>query len=972
MDRPVKAFRFDGGLLLLIVLTCLLGIVAYQAPASGRVAIGWLGDRLFLDAHEGLGQRDGFYADDLTPDSPTMRSRWMRQEGEFRIASLGAGSPLELTILAQGWPADLLDRPASQPTVSVQANGVEIGSFVPSTTWDEYRFQLPEELRQAADLTLRLRASDTFTSTERGIDNRLKGVRLAELRIEPLSNPQSIQFLPPAWPMIAQMVLVAILIYALLMRLFGQQPRAIVSALIVVGLIGAALGIARLWTVALLGAQLFQSDNALVAVLGTPLVLLFGLLLLLTWRAELVSVLRALLTRYSQGRGLGYALVTAALAWLCYVLARWSQSARLPSRTLFFELFPDSLLYGLFGMGLLALLIVKGREGLPRIAESIVGFFDHRRAAPTLVALFGLIWIGYQASVVLKLPYVGHADYADNAVVARNLLAGRGWVVDYVTQFYQIYPSLTRPQETWPLLQPVWIAISFAVFGISDWAAKIPNLVCNLLLLVLIYRIGARIWDRRVGLTAAILLLTNMFFFRLTIYATSDLAFVVLALAAIYSLYLYRSQIVTDAPSDWKSIAKPGSPLFFLVCSGVLNGLMILQKPSSAIFTAGMGLWLLADARFALGLRDLPLLPRSRAGWRSFWQRFSPTIMHGLVWGLLVLAVMSPYVVRNLSLWGKPLHSTESYDAWVLSYRGDTPEAWDDIYRLYDPSLGGAGLPDRSWILRWGFDQTFDKFERQVVAVRDYLMPPWRAAPSWLAPLFGREDKQLLFGLGAWLSLAGLIAALRFRRRLLALLLFAYLPYTVFLATYWHTNEERYFVALMPWLALLIAWMIWAAYRRLVQIGDGRWAPLGVLLACAMVVGVVQPSWSDISNKIENEPKLWQADLLAYDWIRANTPEGAAMMTRTPWQLNWHTERPALMIPNTPDREQMLELARHYKIEYLVLETIHRPKGDARRSIENLVSARTAQAGEVIDGFELVYASPTEDNRVLIYRFPQP
>jgi hypothetical protein len=35
-----------------------------------------------------------------------------------------------------------------------------------------------------------------------------------------------------------------------------------------------------------------------------------------------------------------------------------------------------------------------------------------------------------------------------------------------------------------------------------------------------------------------------------------------------------------------------------------------------------------------------------------------------------------------------------------------------------------------------------------------------------------------------------------------------------------------------------------------------------------------------------------------------------------------------------------------------------------------LMNARTAQPGEVINGFELVYASPTPTDRVLIYRFP--
>ncbi len=95
------------------------------------------------------------------------------------------------------------------------------------------------------------------------------------------------------------------------------------------------------------------------------------------------------------------------------------------------------------------------------------------------------------------------------------------------------------------------------------------------------------------------------------------------------------------------------------------------------------------------------------------------------------------------------------------------------------------------------------------------------------------------------------------------------------------------------------------------------------------------------------------------------------MMTRTPWQLNWHTERPALMIPNTADRDLMLAIAQRYGVRYLSLETLHRVKGDAASALAPLISARTAQPGEVIEGFTLVYASPTPDNRVLIYELPE-
>src|SRR5258708_444687 len=159
------------------------------------------------------------------------------------------------------------------------------------------------------------------------------------------------------------------------------------------------------------------------------------------------------------------------------------------------------------------------------------------RCGGALVTLAVLIWIGYEAYVVAGLPYVGHADYADNAVVARNLLAGRGWVVDYVTQYYRLYSGVTRPQETWPLLQPVWIVPFFALFGPTAWAAKIPNLLFTAALALLIYTAGARLWDRRVGLTAALIILTNYLFFRLVIYTTSDLAFTVFAFGAIYLFY---------------------------------------------------------------------------------------------------------------------------------------------------------------------------------------------------------------------------------------------------------------------------------------------------------------------------------------------------------------------------------------------------------------------------------------------------
>ncbi|NJM06716.1 glycosyltransferase family 39 protein [Candidatus Gracilibacteria bacterium] len=802
-----------GPLVLVVVLSLLAGAMAYQAPPAGAVTIGWIGDRLFLDASAGLGaeaaERGALYPDDLTPDAPTGRSRWTRQYAVITLPNLGAGSDLDVLLRVQGWPDDVLVAPVAQPLVTVRADGVAIGSFEPVASWEEYRFRIPAAQRRSGDVTIELMSSATFTDTARGADPRPKGVRLAELQVRAAEgDPRSL--LPPDLGALALFTLAVSLLYVLLLRLIGSAPLVYVLTTIGAGLAAIGLALSRIW----MGAAL---SVAIWGLLGT---------LLLISAPRLLFYTRALLRRYSSGRALSYGLVTAALAWLGYNLALASRSFQLPIR-LFQQTFPDSLLYGLLGAGLLALIFVLGREGLPRLSDAIVGAVGSRRGAFALLLLGSAVWFGYQAALIARLNYVGHADYADNAVVARNLVAGRGWTVDYVTQFYWLYESLTRPQETWPLMQPVWIAPFFALLGAEDWVAKLPNLLFNALLLLLIYTIGARLWDRRVGLTAALFTLTNYLFVRLTIYVTSDLAFVVFSVAAIYCLYRavgenrepstenpeprtreQRNQNARQQTGDKRRVTTEEKRFAFfaalrltlerryLVAAGMLTGLMMLQKPSGAMIALGMGLWFLAvrlGGNSEVRSQDSEVPGRDLHLVRRFLQRLMPIV----VWASIALIVLSPYLVRNMALFGRPVFSTESYDAWVLGYRGEA--AWDDIYRIFAPELNGLGLPDRSWILRWGFDYTGAKFITQAEALRDYLLPVWAGLPEPLAQLgASNEAKNIAAPLGAWFGLIGLVMALRFRRRLVGLLAMAYAPYMAFMLTYWRTDEQRYWVILIP------------------------------------------------------------------------------------------------------------------------------------------------------------------------------
>ncbi len=252
-------------------------------------------------------------------------------------------------------------------------------------------------------------------------------------------------------------------------------------------------------------------------------------------------------------------------------------------------------------------------------------------------------------------------------------------------------------------------------------------------------------------------------------------------------------------------------------------------------------------------------------------------------------------------VFGRPFFSTEAWDAWIIYFRGTRQVAWEDIYRVYVPELGGPGIPDRSWILRWGWDLTLGKIAQQA----------WDAW-AFFAPVKGHAAELWHRRRGADLADArGRVPAGRRQRRLLGMLLAALVPYTIFLIVYWHTHDEpRYFVTFVPWMALLAAAGSCRIFDRLATLANGRWAALaGLALLIALGAGIT-PAWREIDAYLSRgNPRyygrLWDRNLDAWDWLRQNTPSGTVIMTRVPWQLNYYADRPALMMPNA-DLETIL------------------------------------------------------------------
>ena len=946
--------RANWRLALLVLLALCLGTLAYQARLVATLNVGWLGDQLFLPTSAGLGQADAdagrWFGDELNETSPTLRSRWTRQQARVLLPDVGGPTAATLIITAQGWPASTV----AQPTITVAANGQSLGGFTATSNWAEYRIPLPAAAFQQGNLDLRLTSDQTLVSSA---DPRPKGVRVARLQLVDGASHGAV--MPPLRPL-ALLAFTSVLGFLVLRRTL-RRPNvafALACSMVLAGAYG--LAFTRIWAAA-----------ALPWLAGTAL-----LALAVAFSGSFFRLAARLGDRFVATNAFAVGAVVALVAGVSYLA--WKSVLSLAQAA------PGILLVLLLAVGSL---LAARVPGLVRLAQAIAAWLATRRGATAVLVGFLTLWLGYELYLIATLPGVGHADYADNAVVARNLVRGRGWVVDYVTQFYRLYPLLTRPQETWPLLQPVWITPFFLLFGPTDWAAKLPNLIATGILGVLVYRFGAQVWDRRVGLLAAILLLTSNLFVLLVINVTSDLIFVLLAFAVVSGVYAWgggrHGDTKTRSSAERASgrqqsalsrflLTRSSVPWFVRsVLLGILTGLMFLQKPANGVFAAaGCGLWLLVQ--IWRNRRQEPNAGGQRLRNRRVWQRpFVQALGGVVVWTVVASVILLPYLVRNDRLsaqtnhiYGSLVYSTESRDAWVWGY---APREFY-IYQIYTPEGGLSetqGLPDRSWILRWGFDRTLAKVERQVEAVRDYLAPVWVGLPNNLSDIVsGRDEKRLFFEVGAWLSFLGALIVLRRRCALVGLIVLAFLPYTLFLVAYWHADEERYFVALMPWLALFAALAIWCVHDQVARLAGGRFAPFALLLALVLAGSVVGPSIPIMQQKIV-EWHYADSDRLAYAWLRTNTAPDAAVMTRVPWQLNWHSERPALMIPATKDRTRLLQLARYYGVRYLSFDVGQRPDQATQQMIKQMVTDPAL-------GFHEEYRSPIlfGDVPTLIYRFP--
>jgi tetratricopeptide (TPR) repeat protein len=344
-----------------------------------------------------------------------------------------------------------------------------------------------------------------------------------------------------------------------------------------------------------------------------------------------------------------------------------------------------------------------------------------------LAAILALA-LGLRLLLWSQPPHEPANDEVEYIAVARDLLAGRGWV------FYESYRWLRAP------LYPLFLAGSLWLAGGDLHLAALPNIALSVLNVYLSYRLALALVGGRAAPLAALIsaaLLTLATFGSLymaeTLFTGMFLAGLLCALRASESR---RVRVI----AAWS------------LAAGLFFGLATLTRSITLLFLPLLALWLL------FGRTPAPL--QGDAGERAESEPSSPLHLWSLVtrrWvapALLLGAaalVIAPWSIRNTLAYGEPIlvETGLSYNLWVFS---EPRESQSEIHRTLEGIANPAERAD------YATARGLERLREDPAIVLRKLWPNW----VFLARVKPIQDRFLLESYYQSVDLPPFVAALLF------------------------------------------------------------------------------------------------------------------------------------------------------------------------------------------------------------------
>lgn len=266
-----------------------------------------------------------------------------------------------------------------------------------------------------------------------------------------------------------------------------------------------------------------------------------------------------------------------------------------------------------------------------------------RRDPSLLLAALLVIGVALTRWAAVTEPYIPCCDEGSYIELGQALARGEGFTTRVKIHFYGANDAIVHPEDNRQPLFPLLLAVVFAVFGTSYFAAQVVSYLFGLLTVLLTYLLGRSLFGPLAGLLAALCVALDP---QQQVYAVRPWT------EPIFACCLLAALLVLQHGSP----AHPGR-------AALLGALL-----AAAYLVRGNGLWLLPPFLLvaALAHRSDPLLHGRRA-WIAF----------GVAW----LGLLSPWFARQVLTFGDPFYTFVQHVFWL--------DRWEDAFAIWPepPSL---------------------------------------------------------------------------------------------------------------------------------------------------------------------------------------------------------------------------------------------------------------------------------------------
>jgi 4-amino-4-deoxy-L-arabinose transferase-like glycosyltransferase len=202
-------------------------------------------------------------------------------------------------------------------------------------------------------------------------------------------------------------------------------------------------------------------------------------------------------------------------------------------------------------------------------------------------------WVLF-AIVLLRLVSFGWLAVADPtesryAEIAKHMYESNDWVTPRLYIHGELIPYWGKP----PL--HFWLtSVCFKIFGVSEWASRLPSILAGMALLICVYVFASRLWSARVAWLSTMILASSGLFFVLWGASVVD---VTLSAAVTLAMISF--------PFAWIQTTKRKKHLFgLLFFIGLALATLTKGLVAPGIAVVSIGLWWLLNGRPSL--RNLP------------------------------------------------------------------------------------------------------------------------------------------------------------------------------------------------------------------------------------------------------------------------------------------------------------------------------------------------------------------------------